>query len=117
MDTNIEGERGEVGIGTVEWVCGQFPPRHMNVFNNNINNYAFWKVGTGSTKRRIGYAFLEISYCSCEGRLSGFSPSPVVRNTNSIRTFLRFCIAPAKARMSDCGGRMCRISLRAFAFR
>ena len=45
--------------------------------------------------------FLEISYCSCEGRLSGFSPSPVVRNTNSIRTFWRFCIAPAKARMSD----------------
>ena len=29
METNIEGERGEVGGGTVEWVCGQLPPRHM----------------------------------------------------------------------------------------
>ena len=45
--------------------------------------------------------FLEISYCSCGGRLSGFSPSPVVRNTNRIRTFWRFCIAPAKASWTD----------------
>ena len=58
--------------------------------------------------------FLEISYCSCEGRLSGFSPSPVVRNTNSIRTFWRFCIAPAKARMSDLADfpESVRVSLR-----
>ena len=45
--------------------------------------------------------FLEISYCSYEGRLTSFRTFPVVRNTNRIRTFWRFCIAPAKASWTD----------------